>query len=67
MRKQVYNYEGVELRVTYHTAALLRNPAFKAPGWEDFQAIRDRYRELTGLPPVKSQGTSQPAGESTND
>lgn len=47
MRSQVYNYEGVELRVTYHPAALLRNPALKAPAWEDFQAIRDRYRELT--------------------
>ncbi len=48
MRKQVYTYEGVELRVTYHPAALLRNPAFKAPAWEDFQEIRDRYRQLTG-------------------
>ena len=48
MRKQVYSYEGVELRVTYHPAALLRNPAFKAPAWEDFQEIRDRYRQLTG-------------------
>ncbi|MBA7651480.1 MAG: uracil-DNA glycosylase [Calditrichaeota bacterium] len=66
MRKQVYNYNGVEMRVTYHTAALLRNPALKAPAWEDFQAIRDRYRELTGLPPLKSPGTPKPAGESTN-
>ena len=49
MRSQVYNYEGVELRVTYHPAALLRNPALKAPAWEDFQAIRDRYRGLTGV------------------
>ncbi len=48
MRSQVYSYEGVELRVTYHPAALLRNPSLKAPAWEDFQAIRDRYRELTG-------------------
>ncbi len=66
MRKQVYNFEGVEMRVTYHTAALLRNPALKAPAWEDFQAIRDRYRELVGLPPVKSQGRPQSAGERTN-
>ncbi|UCH62422.1 MAG: uracil-DNA glycosylase [Fidelibacterota bacterium] len=65
MRQQVYNYEGVELRVTYHTAALLRNPALKAPAWEDFQAIRDRYRELTGQPPIESQGKSQSAGKST--
>ncbi|UCH11684.1 MAG: uracil-DNA glycosylase [Fidelibacterota bacterium] len=51
MRQQVYTYEGVEMRVTYHTAALLRNPRLKAPAWEDFQTIRDRYRELAGLPP----------------
>ena len=50
MRQQVYTYEGVEMRVTYHTAALLRNPRLKAPAWEDFQMIRDRYRELAGLP-----------------
>lgn len=53
MRHQVYDYGGVEMRVTYHTAALLRNPRLKAPAWEDFQAIRDRYRELTGLPPFR--------------
>ncbi len=46
MRRQVYEYAGVEMRVTYHPAALLRNPSWKAPAWEDFQAIRDRYREL---------------------
>ena len=50
MRKQIYSYEGVELRVTYHTAALLRNPSLKAAAWEDFQAIRDRYRELANAP-----------------
>lgn len=66
MRSQIYDYAGVEMRVTYHPAALLRNPALKAPAWEDFQAIRDRYRELTGLPPLKIPGTPKPAGESTN-
>ncbi len=58
MRKQVYDYNGVEMRVTYHTAALLRNPRLKPAAWEDFQAIRDRYRELTGLPPVKGRETA---------
>jgi len=29
--------------VTYHPAALLRNPNFKKPAWEDFQLIRDKY------------------------
>ncbi|MDP6570879.1 MAG: uracil-DNA glycosylase, partial [Candidatus Marinimicrobia bacterium] len=28
---------------TYHPAALLRNPNFKRPAWEDFQMIRDKY------------------------
>ena len=50
MRKQVHTYQGVELRITYHPAALLRNPRLKAAAWEDFQAIRDRYRELTASP-----------------
>ena len=50
MRKQVHTYAGVELRVTYHPAALLRNPGLKAAAWEDFKAIRDRYRELTAAP-----------------
>ncbi|MEE9466356.1 MAG: uracil-DNA glycosylase [Candidatus Neomarinimicrobiota bacterium] len=53
MRVQVFNYEGIETRVTYHPAALLRNSGFKSNAWVDFQAIRDRYRELTGLPPVE--------------
>jgi DNA polymerase len=38
---------GVETRVTYHPAALLRNAALKRPAWEDLQQIRDRLRELT--------------------
>ncbi|UCD39396.1 MAG: uracil-DNA glycosylase [Fidelibacterota bacterium] len=63
MRQQVYNYEGVEMRVTYHTAALLRNPRLKAAAWEDFQIIRDRYRELAGLPPERKQEQAGSPGE----
>ncbi|PIZ64426.1 MAG: uracil-DNA glycosylase, partial [Candidatus Marinimicrobia bacterium CG_4_10_14_0_2_um_filter_48_9] len=43
MRLQEYTYQGVDLRVTYHPAALLRNSNFKRPAWEDFQKIRDLY------------------------
>ena len=43
LRNQIFQYEGVDLLVTYHPAALLRNPNFKKPTWEDFQLIRDRY------------------------
>ena len=33
-------YYGVPLVVTYHPAALLRNPAWKRPTWEDVQLAR---------------------------
>jgi DNA polymerase len=37
LRGQVHRYYGVPLIVTYHPAALLRNPAWKRPTWEDVQ------------------------------
>ncbi|MGB3563433.1 MAG: uracil-DNA glycosylase family protein, partial [Thermoanaerobaculia bacterium] len=45
MRGQWYHVRGVETRVTYHPAALLRNASFKRPTWEDMQIIRDRLSE----------------------
>ncbi|MCH9031394.1 MAG: uracil-DNA glycosylase [candidate division Zixibacteria bacterium] len=47
LRGQWHSYQGVPLRVTYHPAALLRNPAFKAGCWEDVQIIRAEYERLT--------------------
>lgn len=35
-----------ELLVTYHPAALLRNPNWKRDTWEDVQLLRKRYDEL---------------------
>ena len=43
MRNQIFKYAEVDLIVTYHPAALLRNPNFKKPAWDDFQLIRDKY------------------------
>ena len=43
MRNKIHKYENIDLLVTYHPAALLRNPNFKKPTWEDFKIIRDRY------------------------
>ena len=43
LRNQIFKYAGIDLLVTYHPAALLRNPNFKKPAWEDFQIIRDKY------------------------
>ena len=47
LRNQIFTYEGIDLLVTYHPAALLRNPNFKKPAWEDFRFIRDKYLKLT--------------------
>jgi len=38
---------GIKIMPTYHPAALLRNPNFKRPTWEDFNLIRDEYSSLT--------------------
>ena len=40
LRGQVHRYHGVPLIVTYHPAALLRNPSWKRPTWEDVQLAR---------------------------
>lgn len=40
LRGVVHRYFGVPLIVTYHPAALLRNPAWKRPTWEDVQLAR---------------------------
>jgi len=43
MRNKIHKYEGIDLIVTYHPAALLRNPNYKKPTWDDFSFIRDEY------------------------
>ena len=51
MRGTFYPYrEKYELMVTYHPAALLRNPQWKRGTWEDVQKLRKRYDELGGKP-----------------
>lgn len=40
LRGAVHRYYGVPLVVTYHPAALLRNPSWKRPTWEDVQLAR---------------------------
>ena len=46
MRNKIFDYEGVDFLVTYHPAALLRNPNFKKYAWEDFKLIRDKYSNV---------------------
>jgi DNA polymerase len=50
MRGQFYDYRNTKLTVTYHPAALLRNPKWKRPAWEDVQQVRKMYDELGGQP-----------------
>ncbi len=40
LRGLVHRYHGIPLVVTYHPAALLRNPAWKRPTWEDVKLAR---------------------------
>ena len=40
LRGLVHKYHGIPLVVTYHPAALLRNPAWKRPTWEDVKLAR---------------------------
>jgi len=40
LRKQVHRYAGTPLIVTYHPAALLRNPNWKKPTWDDVRIAR---------------------------
>ena len=47
MRQQFHDFHGLPLMVTYHPAALLRNPNWKRPTWEDVKLLRSRYDELT--------------------
>ena len=48
LRGAVHRYYGVPLIATYHPAALLRNPAWKRPTWEDVQYAR-RILNGTGV------------------
>jgi len=46
LRGNVYEYKNIQTMVTYHPAALLRNPQWKRGTWEDVQKFRKLYDEL---------------------
>jgi len=46
LRGQVLTFEGTPVMITYHPAALLRNPNWKRPTWEDVQALRRLHDQL---------------------
>ena len=45
MRGKLHDYRGIKLIVTYHPAALLRNPDWKRPTWEDMKMFKKAYDE----------------------
>lgn len=51
LRGGIHDFQGIPLIVTFHPAALLRNPQWKRPTWEDVQKLRQLYDELVGDKP----------------
>jgi len=45
LRQGIHYYNDIPVAVTYHPAALLRNPNLKRDAWEDFQSVRRLYDE----------------------
>ena len=45
LRGRVHLHRGIPVVPTYHPAALLRNPEYKRPTWEDVQLLRRIYDE----------------------
>jgi DNA polymerase len=48
LRGRLLTFENTPLMVTYHPAALLRNPNWKPAAWEDFQAVQKYLTDHAG-------------------
>lgn len=48
LREGIHHYNGIRVVVTYHPAALLRNPNWKKGTWEDLQMLKALHDEFTG-------------------
>ena len=46
MRGKIFEFNHTKVMVTYHPAALLRNPNFKRDCWEDVKSFRKFYDEI---------------------
>jgi uracil-DNA glycosylase family 4 len=56
LRGRWHSYRDVPVLVTYHPAALLRDPSYKRPTWDDVRVLRAAYDErFPGeKPPLKA-------------
>lgn len=48
LRQKLHDFHGLPVLVTYHPAALLRNPQWKRPTWQDVQLLRRCFNEIVG-------------------
>lgn len=46
IRGNILHYKKIPTIITYHPAALLRNPEWKKPAWEDIQLVMRTYNSL---------------------
>ena len=46
LRGLTYHYGGIPVIPSYHPSALLRNPAFKRPAWDDLKRVRAELDRL---------------------
>jgi DNA polymerase len=51
LRQTFHDFHGIPVVVTYHPAALLRNPQWKRPTWDDVRMLRDRYDSMLAQAP----------------
>ena len=51
LRSVMHEFKSIPVIVTYHPAALLRNPQWKRSAWEDVQRLRHLYDERVGDKP----------------
>jgi DNA polymerase len=70
MRGRTHMYRGFPLVVTYHPAALLRNPSWTRPTWRDLQLARKladgdggSTTSQRSVEPAATDETGTPAGE----
>jgi len=46
LRGKLHNYQGIPMIVTFHPAALLRNPQWKYPTWDDVRYLRKVFEAI---------------------
>ncbi len=51
LRGAVHEIDNIKVVVTYHPAALLRNPQWKSSAWQDVQLLRKIYDQVVGDKP----------------